>query len=331
MLPNLQKIDPIPPSKSRANAGSRNNYQQLSTKIQRCYAGLVVPRALLSGILAMKPLIILLGLMATILTPSASFAAGSVKDPALEAAIRAVIQFPTGDLTDEKLKNVFILDAQGKGIKDLSGLEKCPNLSLLRLTKNEVSDLKPIAGCTNLQSLDVASNKVKDIAPVAGLTKLQYLELSNNEIEKFDAVAGLSALTSLYLTGNKIADAAPAAKLTKLWSLHLGKNQLKDIAPLAGLTKLQTLEISENQITDLAPLAKYTDLSLLMMSKNKVSDLTPLVKACEADAAGMKRFAPYLRLYLDGNPLSEAAKKDQLAALKKIGVRVFDESTPNKK
>ncbi len=57
----------------------------------------------------------------------------------------------------------------------------------------------------------------------------------------------------------------------------------------------------------------------------KVTDLTPLVKSCEADAAGPKRFAPYLRLYLGGNPLSDAAKKDQIAALKKIGVRVFEE------
>ena len=70
---------------------------------------------------------------------------------------------------------------------------------------------------------------------------------------------------------------------------------------------------------------KMTDLNLLIMSRNKVSDLTPLVKACEADAAGPKRFAPYLRLYIGGNPLSDAAKKEQLAALKKIGVRVFEE------
>ncbi len=88
---------------------------------------------------------------------------------------------------------------------------------------------------------------------------------------------------------------------------------------------MSTLELSENQIADLAPLGKMTDLSLLLLSKNKVADLGPLVKACEADANGPKRFAPYLRLYIDGNPLSDAAKKDQLPALTKLGVRVFDE------
>ena len=70
---------------------------------------------------------------------------------------------------------------------------------------------------------------------------------------------------------------------------------------------------------------RHHSRKLVMMSRDKVTDLTPLVKSCEADAAGPKRFAPYLRLYLGGNPLSEAAKKDQLAALKKIGVRVHEE------
>jgi hypothetical protein len=260
--------------------------------------------------------------------PSAAApAAGPIKDPNLEAAVRGVLHFPTGDLTDEKLKGVFILkeNTKGKGIKDLTGLEKCPNLAEFYLEKNEIVDLKPLAGLTNLQSLVLTNNKIKDVSPLANLKGLQLLDLTNNEVEKIDSLAGLPALTSLYLTGNKIADCAPAAKLTKLWSLHLGKNQIKDISPLGALTKVSTVEIADNPITDIAALGKMTELHLLMMSKCKVTDLTPLVKSCEADASGPKRFAPYLQLYLGGNPLSDAAKKDQIAALKKVGVRVFEE------
>ena len=47
-----------------------------------------------------------------------------------------------------------------------------------------------------------------------------------------------------------------------------------------------------------------------------------LVKAAKADSDGPKRFAPYLRLYLAGNPLSDDAKKAQLDALKAAGLRV---------
>jgi hypothetical protein len=46
------------------------------------------------------------------------------------------------------------------------------------------------------------------------------------------------------------------------------------------------------------------------------------VAAAKADAEGAKRWAPYLRLYLAGNPLSDAAKTAQITALKGYGVRV---------
>src|SRR5262245_39848332 len=83
---------------------------------------------------------------------SSARAAGPFKDPALEKVVRAVLQFPTGDLTDEKLKNVHIVtEASGKGIKDLSGMEKCTNLKELRIAKNEITDVKPLAGMTDLQ------------------------------------------------------------------------------------------------------------------------------------------------------------------------------------
>ena len=69
-------------------------------------------------------------------------------------------------------------------------------------------------------------------------------------------------------------------------------------------------------------LAKLNQLSLLILSKNKIADLAPLVEACKADAAGPRRFAPYLRLYLAGNPLSDTAKGEQLGGIKAAGVRV---------
>ena len=40
----------------------------------------------------------------------------------------------------------------------------------------------------------------------------------------------------------------------------------------------------------------------------------------EADAKGAKRFAPYLRLYLAGNPVD----RKQVESLKTIGVRIFE-------
>jgi hypothetical protein len=126
----------------------------------------------------------------------------------------------------------------------------------------------------------------------------------------------------LYLSGNSITDVGPLQKLAKLQSLNLDRNKITDISPLASTTSVDVLGLRGNQVSDLKPLAKYTDLRLLMLDNNKLTDLSPLVEICKKDASTAKRFAPYMRLYIKGNPLSDAAKNQQIAELKKIGVRL---------
>lgn len=245
-------------------------------------------------------------------------------DKNLEAAVRGVLQHTSGDLTEATVANVYLLEAPGKNIANLKGLEKCKNLALLKLTNNQIADLTPLKDLTNLQSLDLAGNQITDLTPLAGLTKLQYLELSHNQISNLAPLSGLTSLSSLYLTGNQIRDISPLANLTKLASLSLGHNQIQDISPLAKVTKITTLELKENQIRDISPLAKQSELSLLMLDRNQITDLTPLMTATKADGEGSRRFAPYLRLYISGNPLSDAARTSQLATLRGYGVRVHN-------
>src|SRR5581483_1986009 len=103
--------------------------------------------------------------------------AAPFNDKNLETAVRAVLQNPKGDLTDELLRNVYILDASGKSIKDLTGLEKCRNLASIKLSNNQIADLSALKELKNLQSLDLAGNRIADITPLKGLSKLQYIEL----------------------------------------------------------------------------------------------------------------------------------------------------------
>src|SRR4051794_34833294 len=81
----------------------------------------------------------------------AARAASPFPDKNLEAAIRDVLKHePKVELTDEKLQNVYLLEAPGKDIKDLTGLEKCKNLALIKLDKNKIGDLKPLKDLANL-------------------------------------------------------------------------------------------------------------------------------------------------------------------------------------
>jgi len=268
------------------------------------------------------------GLLATgmfALLAAPAVAQSVVPDKNLEAALREQVFEKRGTdkpLAADDLAKVFVLKARGRGIKHLAGLEKCTNLAEADLSGNEIVDVKPLAPLGNLQSLDLSGNKIADIAPLGGLTSLQYLQLEGNKISDVKPLAKLTALNALYLTGNQIADPAPLGGLKKLWSLYLGDNRLTKLDALGPLTRLSSLELSGNEIADLSPLAEMTDLRFLLLQKNKLTDLAPLVKAAQADAEGKQRFAPFLQLYLADNPLSDQARNDQVAELKRIGVRV---------
>jgi internalin A len=112
-------------------------------------------------------------------------AASPFADKNLEAGVRAALHLDEkAELTDEKLKDLFILEAPGKEIADLAGLEKCPNLALLKLSQNKIVKLDPLKGLTNLQSLDLSDKQIEDIEPLKHLTGLQYLALDNNKVSK---------------------------------------------------------------------------------------------------------------------------------------------------
>ena len=250
-------------------------------------------------------------------------------DKALEAAVRYQIlekRDKTDELSEDDLKKVFILEARGKGIKDLTGLEKCVNLQSITLSKNEITDVTALKGLKNVQLLDLAGNKITDVAPLSELTALQYLELSDNQVTDLKPLAGLTKMASLYLSGNKVTDLAPLVELKKLASLHLDKNQITDLKPIEGITGLYLLKLSDNQITDVTPLQNMRNIKMLFLERNKLEDLTPLVKACQEDAEKTRSFAPFLRLYVKDNPLSEAAKNEQLAKLKELGVKIDPEN-----
>jgi Leucine-rich repeat (LRR) protein len=86
------------------------------------------------------------------------------------------------------------------------------------------------------------------------------------------------------------------------------------------LRGLFSLSLSHNQISELKPMAEFAGLYNLYLENNKIRDLTPLVEMVKKDKE--QRYAPFLNLYLKGNPLSSAAKGKQAAALKELGVRL---------
>ncbi|MEO8427434.1 MAG: leucine-rich repeat domain-containing protein, partial [Verrucomicrobiota bacterium] len=101
-------------------------------------------------------------------------------------------------------------------------------------------------------------------------------------------------------------------------SLYLDNNRIKSIQGINGLKSLSMLSLSNNMISDLSPLDGLTGLYSLFLENNKIKDLTPLVNMTKKDFEGSKHFAPFLNLYLKGNPV----KRNQLAKLEEFGCRI---------
>ncbi len=182
-------------------------------------------------------------------------------DATLEAAVRAAIGKPTGDLLNMDFLGLTILSASN-GVVNINGLEWATNLETLELWwANAISDVRPLAGLTKLQYLDLESNTLSDITPLASLTNLRTLWLNNNtNISDTSALGGLTNLLTLYLGNNSISDISGLAGLTNLRHLFLNTNSVSDISVLAGLTKLGTLWINNNSISDISALVANSGL-----------------------------------------------------------------------
>ncbi|RKU19976.1 hypothetical protein C6503_06835 [Candidatus Poribacteria bacterium] len=227
-------------------------------------------------------------------------------DPALRAAVRGELGLLPGvPLTKEKLPMLHYLDADQKGVRDITGLAFATNLGELHLSENPITDLRPLAKLTQLESLDLwglspdmpnldlrplaelinleelslGRNRIADIQLLIGLKKLRTLDLSYNEISDIHPLAVLADLEELSLKWNRIADTHPLAQLKKLRTLDLSYNNVSDISLLAGLAQLRTLWIKENLVTDFT---RLSELNLTDLKYDAIAEQTPQTRVSEA-------------------------------------------------
>ncbi len=106
-------------------------------------------------------------------------------DPGLQQAIRQAIGKPTGDIYQSDLGNLTSLNAEDKGISDLSGLEHCTSLTYLSLYSNQIGNISLLSSLTNLTWLSLYSNQIGNISPLVnnpGLATGDSVYLYNNPL-----------------------------------------------------------------------------------------------------------------------------------------------------
>ena len=206
--------------------------------------------------------------------------------PLLEAAVRAELDKPEGNITRRDLEEVRRLAVTGQTVftaevnfryslcayldevpqfdaprGDISGLgvlADMPNLRELYLCDQEIRDLEPLAGLENLEVLYLGSNPVSDLTPLAGLKNLRELNLDFwdwREVESLAPLAGLP-LEDLALGNLTVLDGdwTVLGTLENLHTLFLWTPHPEAIAALEGCGGLRDLKLGNYQGGDLTAL-----------------------------------------------------------------------------
>ena len=197
----------------------------------------------------------------------------SIPDANLAAVVRETLGLAPGDAISQlDMLRLERLEATGRQITDLTGLEYAVNLADLHLGDNQISDITPLAESTLLSKLELYNNNISDISPLAGLTRLVDLNIDDTSVSDISPLAG-SRFTLQYLSlyGTSVSDISPLARLTHLLTLVLGGTSVSDISPLAGLTHLSFLALWDNSVSDISPLVGLNRLGVAWLKGNPLS------------------------------------------------------------
>lgn len=179
-------------------------------------------------------------------------------------------------VTQTELNSITTLDASGKSVSSLEGMNYLSNLSFFSFSNNQVSDLSPLTNLTSLTTLALYDNQVSSIAPLANLSNLKLLQLSGNPISDLQPLANLKELTALDVNDASVSDIQPLTGLTKLVALGLSNNQVSDLSALKALHQLISLNIGQNKLTNLNGLQDLTRLATLFAKENQITNIQPL-------------------------------------------------------
>ena len=157
------------------------------------------------------------------------------QDSNLSAVLREAIDQPNGDLRLHKLLTIVKIEASGREIVNLEGIQHLRKLESLKLRENNITIIDQLRYLTRLRELDLRDNSVSDISPLEKLINLESLNLRNNPV----------------------TDLSPLKKLVQLIDLNLTDISLKyDIAILLYHPNLTRLNIRNCDVTDLTVLAE---------------------------------------------------------------------------
>ena len=255
-----------------------------------------------------------------------------------DANLRAVIEERLGKaagtpITSDEMLRLTSIEADERGIRNLTGLEHALRLERIEFRHNAISDLSALAGLTRMNNIKLRGNRITDVSPLGGLINVDWLGLEENEITDLSPLRGLIKLNGIGIDRNPVSDVSALASLISLEGIAARGTSVSDFSALASLPRLRWIELGDDKsistlpslkdlkslrrfqinnsgISDLSELAELTQLTSLELHENNISDISPL--------AGLTALT---QLDLSGNLISDVSSLSGLTRLKELYLR----------
>ena len=124
-------------------------------------------------------------------------------DEGLDAAVRDALAQPTGPLFASVVATITELDAEDRGIVNLTGIGSLTSCQTLNLANNELSSVALLSGMTSLNDLDLRNNQISDIAALvsnSGLGAGDVVDLTGNPLSEQALTTQIPALRNRGVT-----------------------------------------------------------------------------------------------------------------------------------
>lgn len=125
-----------------------------------------------------------------------------IPDPQLRRAIQIELGKLNGDITVKDLESLTELDASGRGIKIITGLEHAVNLSVLDLGGNQLKSLTHSKLPPWLVELDLRGNPLTSLTSIERLESLQTLWISPTAVRDLSPVLDQLLFSGVHVRSN---------------------------------------------------------------------------------------------------------------------------------
>lgn len=219
------------------------------------------------------------------------------EDESLEAVIRDTLDLSDEDITIGRLREITELNAKGKDITSLRGIEYVSDLEVLNLEDNFIKDVRPLQHLENLEVLNLRNNEITSLQDIhfyslTGLENLKELSLRHNvkrpdfddgsyqyRIEDITILSEFTTLEKLNLRDNHIQDATPLESMSELRELDLSQNPIKngELGFIKNFVHLTELNLRETSARNIHFLNELQDLTYLNLHSNAdIHDFSPI-------------------------------------------------------